>query len=416
MEDRTTGAWLIHHAQKIQVTTNQDFDNVAFAGKSAILLSALSTERQESLSHEKVKSLAKANGIAQRTELPALLDELAKQKLIERGDSGIEVLGVSSSSVVEHAARIFQESEPGPHELAAIEVADKVSSQPQREVDFISDIQDEFKLSTNAAKDFLTTASQIGFFDSENLSSNERIYFNGNLFRKDGVKKVRAALDSLSPQERGGLVQLQELLQQHGCVPFEQALAVTGDGLLKKLQSIGLVDVSSVGNDAGQHHFVTSPSAFSKFTNSIADDALDLAKALVAALTYGMTKSSQGRGRIMALSALMRRLIQGNFVGPATAIGQDYRILEFKRVIEVRQESNGLFSMRLLKPDVGRLALAVLEEGGVMPDPIPTLAGANVSAFTGPERNRVETRHKNVTPQLKSGVASLLDDLRTGAF
>ena len=416
MEDRTTGAWLVHHAQKIQVTTNQDFDNVAFAGKSAILLSALSTAQQESLTHEKVKSLAKANNISQRTELPAILDELTKQRLIERGESGIDVLGVSSSAVVEHAARIFHESEPAPHERAAIEVAERVSAQPQREADFLADIQDEFELSSGAVKDFLSTSSQIGLFDSEALSPTERIYFNGNLFRKDGVRKVRAALDSISAPERSALTALQEQLQQHGCVPFDMALRTTGEDLLRKLQSIGLIDVNSVGNDAGQHRFVTSPAAFSKFTNSIADDALDLAKALVASLTYGMTKSGQGRGRIMALSALMRRLIQGRFVGPATAIGQDYRLLEFKRVIEVRQEANGLFSMRLLKPDVGRLALAVLEEGGVVPEAVSVLPGANVSTYTGPERNRMEIRHKNVTPQLKSGVASLLDDLRTGAF
>jgi len=416
LEDRTTGAWLVHHAQKIQVTTNQDFDSVAFAGKSAILLSALSTAKQDSLSHDKVKSLAKANGIAQRTELPALLEELKKQKLIESGTSGIEVLGVSSSAVVEHAARIFHESEPAPHELAALEVADRVSAQPQREKDFLEALQDEFGLSSGATKDFLATGAHIGFFDTEQLSAGERIYFNGNLFRKDGVRKVRAALDSLVPQERAGLTALQDLLHQHGCVSLETAVTTAGEGLVRKLQSIGLIDVSSVGNDAGQHHFVTSPAAFSKFTNSIADDALDLAKALVAALTYGMTKSTQGRGRIMALSALMKRLIQGHFVGPATAIGHDYRVLEFKRVIEVRPGVNGLFSMRLLKPDVGRLALAVLEEGGVMPGPTPALPGASVSAFTGPERNRVEIRSKNVTPQLKSGVASILDDLRTGAF
>jgi hypothetical protein len=416
MDDRTTGAWLVHHAQKIQVTTNQDFDSVAFAGKAAILLSAISSSQQDSLSHDKLKSLAKANNIAQRTELPAILQELERQKLVNRGAAGVEVLGLSSSAVVEHAAKIFQESDPAPHELAAVEVADMVSAQPKREADFFTELQDKFELSSAAMRDFLATASQVGFFDSEQLSQDERIYFNGNLFRKDGVKKIRAALDGLSAEERGSLSALQEQLQQHGCVPVEMAVKTTGDVLFQKLQSIGLLDVSSVGNDAGQHHFVTSPAAFSKFSNSIADDALDLAKALVASLTYGMTKSGQSRGRIIALTALMNRLIQGRFVGPATAIGQDYRVLEFKRVIEVRQESNGLFSMRLLKPDVGRLALAVLEEGGVVPGAMPALAGASVSAFTGPERNRVETRHKNVTPRLKSGIASLLDDLRTGVF
>lgn len=416
MDDRTTGAWLIHHAQKIQVTTNQDFDNVAFAGKSAILLSALATSEQGSLSHEKVRGLAKANNIGQRTELPTLLDELQRQRLIEKGEAGIEVLGVSSTAVVEHASRIFLESEPTSHELAAIEVADKLSDHPQREADFSAEMMDSFRMSSSAAKDFLATAAHIGFFDSEQLSATERIYFNGNLFRKDGVKKIHAALESLTQDERSALSALQDLLQQYGCVPLETTLQVAGEGLLKKLQSIGLIDVSSVGNEGGLHHFVTAPSAFSKFTNSIADDALDLAKALVASLTYGMTKSAQGRGRIMALSALMKRLLDGHFVGPATAIGQDYRALEFKRVIEVRKDSNGRFSMRLLKKDVGRLALAVLEEGGVVPGQVMGLLGASVSSFVGPERNRMEMRHKNVTPQLKSGVASLLDDLRTGAY
>lgn len=416
MDNKTQGAWLVHHAQKIQNTTNQDFESVAFAGKAAILLSALATSEQDSLPTEKVNGLAKANGIAVRTELPALLKELERQKLVDIGQTGIGVLGVSSQSVIERAAQIFQESGPAPHEIASVQVADIVSTQPRREADFLTELQDTYRLSQPEVKDFLKTSSAIGFFDSEQLSANEQIYFNGNLFRKDGVKKVTAALDSLTPPERSALINLQDQLKQHGCVPVETASAITGDVLFKKLQSIGIIDVSSVGNDAGQHHFVTSPAAFSKFTNSIADDALDLAKALVASLTYGMTKSSQGRGRIMALTALMNRLISGRLVGPATAIGQDYRILEFKRVIEVVEVAGGRFSMRLLKPDVGQLALSVLKEGGVMPEAIAALPAASVNTFTGPERNRSETRHKNVTPQLKSGVASLLDDLRTGNF
>lgn len=213
MDERTTGAWLIHHVQKIEATTNQDFDNVKFAGKAATLLSAISTAQQDSLSHEKVKSLAKANGIGQRTELPAILEELARQRLIERRDSGVDVLGVSGAAVVEHAAKIFEESGPEAHERAAVEVADLVSAQPQRGADFFERLQDEFSLTAAAAKDFLSTVSTIGFFDSELLSPGERIYFNGNLFRKDGVRKIRAALDSMTTIDRASLSALQEQLQ-----------------------------------------------------------------------------------------------------------------------------------------------------------------------------------------------------------
>lgn len=46
MDDKTKGAWVIHHARKLQSTVSQDFDAIAFAGKSGTLLSAISAERQ----------------------------------------------------------------------------------------------------------------------------------------------------------------------------------------------------------------------------------------------------------------------------------------------------------------------------------------------------------------------------------
>lgn len=415
MDSRTKGAWLVHHANKIESTTNTDFDNITFAGKSAVLLSALSVGAQEVISQEKLRSLAKANGIAPKTELPSILDELKNQRLIEVNEHGIEVLGVAASSVVEHAARIFDESSPESHEVAALGAADLLSSKPLREREVLEVIGDEFHITRAAATDFLKTSSHIGLFDSEDLGG-DKLYFNGNLFRRDGLKKTAAVLSSLGAEEEEKLTQLQAHLTNHGCIALDGAIAVCGEVLFRKIQSIGLVDVSSVGNDSGQHFFVTSPTSFSKFSNSLADDALDLAKALVAALTYGMTKSAAGRGRISMLSALMNRLLQGRFVGPATAIGQDYKVLEFKRVIEVRPEKDGRYSMRLLKLDVGRLALAVLQEGGVMPEQVSQFHSADVSKFVGPEVNRTEVRRRDAAPRLKSGVASILDDLRTGGY
>ena len=46
MDPKTKGAWLLHHAKKLQATTNQDFDNIAFAGKTGTLLSAISAEKE----------------------------------------------------------------------------------------------------------------------------------------------------------------------------------------------------------------------------------------------------------------------------------------------------------------------------------------------------------------------------------
>lgn len=44
MKKKIKGAWLLHHARKIQATTSQDFDAIGFAGKCGVLLSAISAE------------------------------------------------------------------------------------------------------------------------------------------------------------------------------------------------------------------------------------------------------------------------------------------------------------------------------------------------------------------------------------
>jgi len=59
IDAKTEGAWLIHHADKLQTVVNAyPFDNVSIAGKAGILLSALSISEQQSISHEKVRILS----------------------------------------------------------------------------------------------------------------------------------------------------------------------------------------------------------------------------------------------------------------------------------------------------------------------------------------------------------------------
>ena len=90
-----------------------------------------------------------------------------------------------------------------------------------------------------------------------------------------------------------------------------------------KLVAAGVYSLNQVTNRAEQpRSYVDSPSAFHKFVDPMVDDCFDLAKALVAALTYGMRARSASQGRISMLPALLGKLIGGSEIGPATAIGQ----------------------------------------------------------------------------------------------
>jgi hypothetical protein len=115
------------------------------------------------------------------------------------------------------------------------------------------------------------------------------------------------------------------------------------------------------------------------------------------------------------ITALMNKLIGGSWIGPATAIGQDYQALELRGVVEVKPSGGSMYSMRLLKPEVGKLALAVIQEGEVTYETIGQLPSAAISHYVEPETNRVVTR-KNISEPLKRGVGNLLTELRTGGL
>lgn len=415
LDDRTKGAWIVHHTCKMNEVINAsiEYEQINLAGKCGLVLSAIVSDGEQTMKLGKVEALAKASGIT-KLELPQILEELERQQLIDRSENEVAILGLSISSVLGHINTIYTEANPTPKEEAVIELSEMVSNVPRFSEEIGEYISDNYRLSSTEVEGLLIASSEVGFVDAEQTRDKRKVLFNGNLFRKQEVEKISAVINSLTNEESRKVSTLNQLLIAQGCVPYETAIGIVGLECFLKVQSIGLFDVNTIGNPYGNFKFVTRPAAFSKFSNTIADDAFDMAKALVTSLTYGMTRSSSSRGRIKRIELLMARLIDGHWVGAATAIGQDYQILELKGVIDVREESNGRFSMRLLKKEVGQLALAVIQEGDGSTEAILNrLPGASVTTYQSPEINREFVRKKQ-KPQVKQSIANLLTQVRTG--
>ena len=181
MDGKTKGAWVIHHARKLQSTLSQDFDAIGFAGKSGTLLSAISAEQQLQIPQGRLEALAKANHISPKTELPTILSELARQRLVLPGTGGIEVIGLTGRTVLESTARIFDESTHEKHEEIVIKVSDAASENPLTDKSAVEALSDEFKLTNKDVLDTLQLGCNIGFFDSEQISATEKLLFNALL-------------------------------------------------------------------------------------------------------------------------------------------------------------------------------------------------------------------------------------------
>ena len=93
MNNKTQGAWLVHHSQKLRNVSGaqQDYEQIDFAGKCGSLLNAIASSNQSEISNERIKALAKGAGLSTRTDLPPILDELEKHRLIDTGENAVEV-------------------------------------------------------------------------------------------------------------------------------------------------------------------------------------------------------------------------------------------------------------------------------------------------------------------------------------
>jgi len=414
MNKKTRGAWIFHHTSKLGlVTKTGEFENIETAGKAGILLSALSASEESNLSFRQVEAIAKGASIQTRLELPSLLKILERRSLISRISDRVSVLGLTAGSTLQHTSAIFDSLAPSTEENAVLGLAEDVSDAPQLSSEIAERISDEHQLPSEATSDLIRTSKELGFIDSEKLDVEQELLFNGNLFRRSDSRKVLAVMSSLSSAEEERVRELDHLLKASGCIFVEDAVKVLGrEPLFRKLQAIGLYDVHSVVNTQETAYFVSRPAAFGKFGDPFAEDALDLAKAFVVSLKYGMTRSSHARGRIRMLEALLRKLLRGERVGPAPAIGQDYKFIEMKRVVEIESDGSS-YSMRLLKKEVGELALQVLTEGDASEQSLMNLPGAAALAYTPPERNR-EILRRGQREKSKRATAEILYQLRTG--
>lgn len=422
IDSKTKGAWLIHHAGKLQTVTNSSaFENINIAGKSGMLLSALSTNEQLVITHDKARILAQEANI-NTLEQKALLEILAKEELIEISANGIEILGLTTSATLEHTSKIFERQSPKETEYATIVMAEIISEAPYKKQDILTEISDIFQIDTNNLNNFASNIEQMGLVDIEKVDQENIIYFNGNLFKREETLKIQKILNTLSANEQKRLNNFNSLLNEKACIATSEAESLLGKTLFLKLSSIGMYDISVVSNEKGETGFITKPSSFSKYSSSDIDDAFDLAKAFVSSLTYGMTKSSSSRGQIEMIERLLGALIRGEEVGPVDAIGQDYKILELKHVVEIKKGSKRNYRgnlrhgwmMKLLKKDVGKLALQAIQQGDISEQSLESLPGATVNKYRGPELNRTNIRRKKISERTSQDTNDMIMALRTG--
>lgn len=414
-DKETKGAWIVHHARKISmdVSAPAEFSALEESGKAAELLMRLGAAVEDNLTKTEVEAIARSANLNVRSELPHYLKLLQDRRLIDQSASEVQVLGVTTRSVLGHASDIFDDASPTIREVASIALGEIASQSPILLSDAREFVSDTYKMKSSDTGDFLRRASEIGFVDAEGDDPTNILLFNGNLFKRDSVGKSAAVLSSLSSADQTKLTAVTQLLNRSGCVLASRIEPQLGTPLFDKLKAAGVLEINTVSNETGEHSFVTLPGAFHKFVNPLIDDSFDMAKALVSALSYGMSLRPSSQGRILSVDWILGALIGGRTIGPATAIGADYRVLEQNRVVKLTPAGGGMYRMKLLKKEIGQLALEVLKRGDANAETINSLPSAPMSGYMPPEKAREALRKRQSTPS-KRQTQDILSALRGG--
>jgi hypothetical protein len=422
MDKKTKGAWLLAQSKSldgVQGAGAARLENISYAGRVGRLYNLLrrnvADDPNPTIPKQTVDDICKLNGLdkAMRQQGMELLRSAGRIDIATNG--AVSVLGATTTAVLEVTAEIFADQSPTNAEEAVLEISEKVAERPLLRVVATEYVGDLFKLATGEASSLIDLCKSTAIIDEES-TQDRAILFNSNTFR-DGQYAVKVArvLDGLSQAQRAALSEVHEKLRTHGALHEADGVKILGKDLCTKMISIGLFDRLEVSNSSEAVGYITSPNDFQKYGRPFEDDPVDDAKALIASLTYGQTRSAYSRGQITMPEALLNALIAGREIGGdrgVTAIGEDYRELERRQVVKVINKGHGRYKMKLLKKDVGELALTIVRGGMVAQDAL-LLDGSPATNFKGPHEIRTAVRAKNTIGD-KKFVADALNRLRSG--
>ena len=421
MDEQTKGAWLLAQSKCLDgVNGGGRLENIQYAGKTGRLYNLLRRNTidasDSTLQAQDITRICQLNNIDRAAREYGLLALQREGRIDITPTKAVAVIGATTTAVLEATSSIFENCDPTDEERAAIYLSERVSENPLPLDEANKLISDVFSLTTSKAKGVLDLCKSTAIVDQAE-DKGFAILFNNNNFRNgEYAQKAFRMMQALSATDMQNVQEVLALIKKRGAIVDTEAAKILSESLYKRLIGIGLLDRLEVSNNTEAIGYLTSPNSFQKFGRPFEDDPIDDAKALLASLTYGMTRSVASRGHISFPDALIRKLISGEEVGGrygATAIGEDYRELEKRQVVQVFKKSGSRFTMKLLKRDVGELARTIIS-GNAGAQEALLMDGAAAQNFKGPSDTRADIRAKHTLNDTQF-ILGALDQMRSEA-
>lgn len=427
MDNLEKGSWIINtikHTTGVRTDTVElnDLEVTERAGKAGILLGKLLVDKQEIIDGKKLSVFARTANIS--PDAIKTYAEILKKfgqvdfKLDKFGNvSELEIYCLSIEEAIKTASSIFDYYEPDEIERGNLESLKTTFELPVSREELIDILTSQSGISEKNIYEILELESTFSLIKKEQIENSD-IYYNEYAFASDGYK-IAKAIASLPERQRNDVNFVMEQVKQSQGFLADNLIKIINPDIITMMEGVGLLDGIAVNSDFGEAVFYTTPQLIGPGigTWKISTDVFNHAKLLLSSLRYGEYKSISSRGAIYTSSKMMNivnKLLRGQWVGPCTAIGEDYKLLEMDGVISV-QKHNGMYKMKLRQLEVGKLVKQMLEYNMVVNDSANEIDVFNnlPTSYIAPEERRKAIQADRTAP-VKNIQERFIASIRTG--
>jgi len=182
----------------------------------------------------------------------------------------------------------------------------------------------------------------------------------------ENASKILHYISRLDNESKNYIKEVLDRVAQNQALPLDAIKNFPND-LISAARKTGLLDICQVLTRRGvQKEFCFTPRMWGSLGSRVVPDIYDDVKLFLSCVSFGRHYSSISR--IKYPIELVEALIQRGKVGPATAIGTDFILLEKHGIVEVKKDPHyiGRYNMYLVKDDVAKTALEILKHERVV--------------------------------------------------
>jgi hypothetical protein len=273
---------------------------------------------------------------------------------------------VDHNAILRSTSSLFHTLDPTPEEIAVLGLLDLGIRVPTAKPDAFSQIPFEREEILERGLELARAYNVVKVL--EDRDTRDPVIYSP-LIWGDNIAKAGKALSHLNANRRALLLALMEQVRQYQGLPEQQArrwARSQGDPeLVDFMVGLGLLDRTQiVTRDGGRALFLTTPHLYGELAVNHGRDACDKVRLFLDSIRHGQHFGEWHTGRISDPIRLLGKLIDQGEIGPCTAIGSDYILVEKAGVVNVQQSGirPGQYVMRLVQEDTVRLIRDILRQ------------------------------------------------------